>query len=69
VTNGRLEAFSDGVMAVIITIVVPELKVPHVADLAALEPLLPVFLTYLLSLYSWASTGTTTITLLHAPSG
>jgi TMEM175 potassium channel family protein len=49
VTKGRLEAFSDGVMAVIITIMVLELKVPHGSDLAALEPLVPVFLTYVLS--------------------
>ena len=48
-TKGRLEAFSDGVMAVIITIMVLELKVPHGADLAALQPLMPEFLTYLLS--------------------
>ena len=45
----RLEAFSDGVIAIIITIMVLELKVPHETDLAALRPLLPVFLTYLLS--------------------
>jgi len=49
VTKGRLEAFTDGVMAVIITIMVLELKAPHGADLAALEPLMPVFLTYVLS--------------------
>ena len=48
-TKGRLEAFTDGVMAVIITIMVLELKAPHGADLAALEPLMPVFLTYVLS--------------------
>jgi len=48
-TKGRLEAFSDGVMAVIITIMVLELKVPHGDGLAALEPLVPVFLTYVLS--------------------
>ena len=48
-TKGRLEAFTDGVMAVIITIMVLELKAPHGADLAALEPLMPVFLTYILS--------------------
>ena len=48
-TKGRLEAFSDGVMAVIITIMVLELKVPHGGDLAALRPLLPAFLTYVLS--------------------
>ena len=48
-TKGRLEAFSDGVIAVIITILVLELKVPHGTDLATLRPLLPVFLTYVLS--------------------
>ena len=47
--KNRLEAFSDGVLAVIITIMVLELKVPHNSDLTALKPLLPVFLTYLLS--------------------
>jgi uncharacterized membrane protein len=45
----RLEAFSDGVIAIIITIMVLELKVPHSATLAALLPLLPVFLSYVLS--------------------
>ena len=48
-TKGRLEAFTDGVMAVLITIMVLELKVPEGADLNALQPLLPVFLTYVLS--------------------
>src|SRR3982750_707791 len=47
--KNRLEAFSDGVLAIIITIMVLELKVPHGADLAALRPLLPVFLSYVLS--------------------
>jgi len=47
--KGRLEAFSDGVLAIIITIMVLELKVPHGSDLAALLPLWPVFLSYLLS--------------------
>jgi uncharacterized membrane protein len=47
--TGRLEAFSDGVLAIIITIMVLELKVPHDASLGALEPLLPVFLSYVLS--------------------
>jgi uncharacterized membrane protein len=47
--RGRLEAFSDGVLAIIITIMVLELKVPHGADTAALRPLLPVFLSYVLS--------------------
>jgi uncharacterized membrane protein len=47
--RNRLEAFSDGVLAIIITIMVLELKVPHSADFSALYPLLPVFLTYVLS--------------------
>ena len=47
--KGRLEAFSDGVFAIIITIMVLELRAPHEADLAALRPLLPVFLSYVLS--------------------
>jgi uncharacterized membrane protein len=47
--KGRLEAFSDGVLAIIITIMVLELKVPHGADLLALRPLLPVFFSYVLS--------------------
>src|ERR687888_636381 len=45
----RLEAFSDGVLAIIITIMVLELKVPHGVELAALKPLLPVLLSYVLS--------------------
>jgi uncharacterized membrane protein len=45
----RMEAFSDGVLAIIITIMVLELKVPHGVELSALEPLLPVFLSYVLS--------------------
>jgi uncharacterized membrane protein len=49
VSKGRLEAFSDGVIAILITIMVLELKVPHGADIDALRPLLPVFLTYVLS--------------------
>jgi TMEM175 potassium channel family protein len=49
VEKNRLEAFSDGVLAIIITIMVLEMKVPHGADLAALKPVLPVFLTYVLS--------------------
>jgi uncharacterized membrane protein len=47
--KGRLEAFSDGVIAIIITIMVLEMKVPHGAELAALQPLLPVLLSYVLS--------------------
>ena len=48
-STGRLEAFSDGVLAIIITIMVLELKVPLGADLAALSPLIPVFVSYVLS--------------------
>ena len=48
-TKGRIEAFSDGVLAIIITIMVLELKVPHGHDLEALRPLIPVFLSYVLS--------------------
>ena len=47
--KNRLEAFSDGVLAIIITIMVLEMKVPHGENLAALGPLLPVFLSYILS--------------------
>ena len=48
-TSERIAAFSDGVIAIIITIMVLELKVPHGADLNALSGLLPIFLTYVLS--------------------
>src|SRR5512136_3024582 len=48
-SKNRLEAFSDGVLAIIITIMVLELKVPHGVEAAALKPLLPVFLSYVLS--------------------
>lgn len=47
--TARLEAFSDGVLAIIITIMVLEMKVPHGADLDSLRPMLPVFLSYVLS--------------------
>jgi len=47
--KGRLEAFSDGVIAIIITIMVLELKVPTTGDLSALRPLIPVFVCYALS--------------------
>ncbi len=47
--TSRLEAFSDGVLAIIITIMVLELKVPHAVEIAALKPLLPVLLSYVLS--------------------
>ena len=48
-SKNRMEAFSDGVLAIIITIMVLELTVPHGTDLAALRPLIPVFLSYVLS--------------------
>jgi len=48
-SKGRLEAFSDGVVAILITIMVLELNVPHGADLAALSELTPIFLSYVLS--------------------
>jgi uncharacterized membrane protein len=47
--KNRLEAFSDGVLAIIITIMVLELKVPHADDLHSLKSLFPVFLSYVLS--------------------
>ncbi|MEH2444839.1 MAG: TMEM175 family protein [Nostoc sp.] len=47
--KGRLEAFSDGVIAIIITIMVLEIKVPHGFNLAALRPLIPVFISYVIS--------------------
>lgn len=47
--KGRLEAFSDGVIAILITIMVLELKIPHGVEVEALRPLLPIFLTYILS--------------------
>jgi len=47
--KGRMEAFSDGVLAIIITIMVLEIKVPHGDTIASLKPLYPVFLSYVLS--------------------
>ena len=47
--KGRLEAFSDGVLAIIITIMVLEIKVPHGDDLHALKPLIPIMLSYIMS--------------------
>ncbi len=49
ITKGRLEAFSDGVIAIIITIMVLELKVPHSDSIEALSTLFPVFISYVLS--------------------
>src|SRR6185436_15188200 len=48
-TKNRLEAFSDGVIAIIITIMVLEMKVPHGIELEVLKPLIPVFFSYVLS--------------------
>jgi uncharacterized membrane protein len=48
-TKNRLEAFSDGVIAIIITIMVLELKTPHSAEWADIKPLLPIFVSYVLS--------------------
>ncbi len=49
--KNRLEAFSDGVIAILITIMVLELKVPHGESLSDLQPLLPIFLAYVLSFF------------------
>jgi uncharacterized membrane protein len=48
-SKGRLEAFSDGVIAIIITIMVLEMKVPHGVSIESLRPLIPIFLSYILS--------------------
>ena len=64
--KGRMEAFSDGVIAVIITIMVLEMKVPHGADLAALVPVLPVFLVYVLSFVNIAIYWNNHHHMLHA---
>jgi uncharacterized membrane protein len=60
--TSRLEAFSDGVIAIIITIMVLELKVPAGGKLDALRPVAPVFLSYLLSFVNVGIYGITTIT-------
>jgi len=66
VKTTRLEAFSDAVIAIAITIMVLEMKVPHGADLAALRPLLPVFTSYLLSFVYLAIYWNNHHHLLHA---
>jgi uncharacterized membrane protein len=65
-SKGRLEAFSDGVIAIIITIMVLEMKVPHGADVAALRPLFPVFISYVLSYVYVGIYWTNHHHLLHA---
>jgi uncharacterized membrane protein len=65
----RMEAFSDGVIAILITILVLELKVPHEADLAALRPLMPVFFTYVLSFVFLGIYWNNHHHLLHAVDG
>jgi len=62
----RLEAFSDGVIAILITIMVLEFKVPHSPDLSALEPLVPTFLVYVLSFIYLGIYWTNHHHLLHA---
>jgi uncharacterized membrane protein len=64
--KNRLEAFSDGVIAIIITIMVLDFKRPHTADWSALLTLLPTFLTYLLSFVSVATYWNNHHHLLHA---
>jgi uncharacterized membrane protein len=65
-STARLEAFSDGVIAILITIMVLELKVPDKGDLDALRPLLPVFLTYVLSFINLGIYWNNHHHLLHA---
>lgn len=65
-SKNRLEAFSDGVLAVIITIMVLEMKSPHGATLAALRPELPIFLSYVLSFVMIAIYWNNHHHLLHA---
>lgn len=65
-TKGRMEAFSDGVIAVIITIMVLEMKPPHGIHLAALRPTIPVFLTYVLSFVNVGIYWSNHHHLLHA---
>lgn len=65
-STSRLEAFSDAVIAILMTIMVLELRVPHDVDLGALRPLLPVFLTYALSFINLAIYWNNHHQLLHS---
>jgi uncharacterized membrane protein len=64
--KGRLEAFSDGVIAIIITIMVLEMKVPHGDTLASLKPLIPIFISYVLSFVNVAIYWNNHHHMLHA---
>jgi uncharacterized membrane protein len=64
--KNRLEAFSDGVLAIVITIMVLELRVPHGTTIAALNPLLPVFASYVLSFVNLAIYWNNHHHMLHA---
>jgi uncharacterized membrane protein len=66
VRKGRLEAFSDGVVAILITIMVLELTVPHEPELSALLPLWPIFLSYVLSFLNLGIYWNNHHHLLHA---
>ncbi|HMD00862.1 MAG TPA: TMEM175 family protein [Ferruginibacter sp.] len=66
--KGRLEAFSDGVLAIIITIMVLELKVPHGDELSSLKPMLPIFLSYVLSFINIAIYWNNHHHMMHAVS-
>src|SRR5215470_11967063 len=65
-TTSRLEAFSDGVVAILITIMVLELRPPHEATLSSLRPLLPILLSYLLSFVFLGIYWTNHHHLIHA---
>ena len=67
-TKGRLEAFTDGVVAIIITIMVLEIKVPKGADFEALKAGLPIFLAYPSATSTSAFSGTITTTCCMRPS-
>ena len=64
--TSRLEAFSDAVIAIVITIMVLELRIPHETDLGSLRPLVPVFLTYVLSFVNLGIYWNNHHHLLHA---